>query len=276
MSPLEALLLFILGFAVSLPASMAGLGGGFIMVPILIVLFGLPPQRAVAISLMAMCGTSISATVGYVRQRRVDYLLGLVYDILDIPGVIVGAYLTTILPSDLLTAIVGVLIMFMAILLFTRNKNSFPAENRRSKPLSKGWERKRVDSTGTVFKYVISNPALILLSSFAGGLVSGMCGLGGGITDTSTMILLGVPPHIAVASSEFAMTLTSLTGTFAHEFLNNLLIDYAIPVTVGTVIGAQAGSSLAKRVKGRTLRKILSIIGFLAGIRLVSAYIFKF
>ena len=275
MSPFDALLLFILGFAVSLPASMAGLGGGFIMVPILIVLFGLPPQRAVAISLMAMCGTSISATVGYVRQRRVDYLLGLVYDILDIPGVIVGAYLTTILPSDLLTAIVGILIMFMAILLFTRSKNSFPAENGKSKPLSKGWKRKRVDSTGTVFKYVISNPALILLSSFAGGLVSGMCGLGGGITDTSTMILLGVPPHIAVASSEFAMTLTSLTGTFAHEFLNNLLIDYAIPVTVGTVIGAQAGSSLAKRVKGKTLRKILSIIGFLAGIRLTSKYLFK-
>ena len=45
MSLVEGLLLFILGFAVSLPASMAGLGGGFIMVPILIVLFGLPPEK---------------------------------------------------------------------------------------------------------------------------------------------------------------------------------------------------------------------------------------
>jgi len=276
MSLVEGLLLFILGFAVSLPASMAGLGGGFIMVPILIVLFGLPPEKAVAISLMAMCGTSISATIGYMRQKRIDYLLGLVYDILDIPGVIIGAYLTTILPSDLLAGTVGILIICVAVLLFTRDKEDFPVEDEKPRFFRKGWERKKVDSAGTMFKYVISNPGLVLLSSFAGGLVSGMCGLGGGITDTSTMILLGVPPHIAVASSEFAMTLTSLTGTFAHEFLNNLLIDYATPITIGTIMGAQAGSSLAKRVKGKTLRKILSIIGFLAGIRLISAYIFKF
>ena len=276
MGLVEALLLLLFGFAVALPASMAGLGGGFIMVPVLILFFGVSPEKAVAVSLMAMCGTSISATANYVRQGRIDYLLGLIYDVLDIPGVIVGAYLTTILPSDLLTGIVGVLIMLMSVLLFTRNKSDSPAERGKMKPFSGGWKREKIDSSGIAFKYVISNPAFVLLSSFAGGLVSGMCGLGGGITDTATMIFLGVPPHIAVASSEFAMTLTSLTGTFTHGFLNNLLIDYAVPITLGTIVGAQIGSSLAKRVKGKTLQKILSIIGFLAGARLISAYIFKF
>ena len=270
MGLIEALLLLLFGFAVGLPASMAGLGGGFIIVPVLIIFFGLPAQNAVAVSLMAMCGTSISATVAYVRQKRVDYLLGLVYDVLDLPGVALGAYLTTFLPSNLLAGIVGALVMVMSALLFTRNKESQLIEKQdlKNQP-SKGWKRTMVDSSGKVFKYRIRSPVLVLLSSFAGGLVAGMCGLGGGITDTSTMILLGVSPHIAIASSEFAMTLTSLTGIFAHGFLHNLLFDYAIPITAGTVIGAQAGSTLAKRVKGKTLRKILSIIGFLAGIRLI-------
>ena len=54
MNSIGALLLFLFGFAVGLPASMAGLGGGFIIVPVLVVLFGLPAQNAVAVSLMAM------------------------------------------------------------------------------------------------------------------------------------------------------------------------------------------------------------------------------
>ena len=270
MDLIGALLLLLFGFAVSLPASMAGLGGGFIIVPVLIIFFDLPTQNAVAVSLMAMCGTSISATITYVRQKRVDYLLGLVYDVLDLPGVVLGVYLTTFLPSNLLTGIVGVLIIAMSVLLFTRNRENQQVEKQNfdEKLGSRGWKRTLVDSSGRVFKYVIHSPLLVLLSSFAGGLVAGMCGLGG-ITDTSTMILLGVAPHVAVASSEFAMTLTSLTGVFAHGFLHNILFDYAVAITVGTIIGAQVGSTLTKRVKGKTLRKILSAIGFLAGIRLI-------
>jgi len=271
MGLVEALLLLLFGFVVSLPASMTGLGGGFIIVPVLIIFFGLPVQNAVAVSLVAMCGTSISATITYVRQKRVDYLLGLVYDALDLPGVVLGAYLTTFLPSNLLAGIVGMLIIVMSVLLFTRNKEDEQVEEQNFQEQSRNgrWKKTLVDSSGRVFKYVIRSPLLVLLSSFTGGLVAGMCGLGGGITDTSTMILLGVSPHVAVASSEFAMTLTSLTGVFAHGLLNNILFDYAASITVGTVIGAQVGSTLAKRVKGKTLRKILSTIGFLAGIRLI-------
>ena len=64
--------LLMLGFIVGLPASMCGLGGGFILVPTLILVFNLPPQSAIAISLVAMCGTTISASIGYIKQKRVD------------------------------------------------------------------------------------------------------------------------------------------------------------------------------------------------------------
>lgn len=134
------------------------------------------------------------------------------------------------------------------------------------------WTRNRIDSWGNAFKYTLRSPHWALVSSFLGGLITGLSGLGGGITDVSTMILLGVPPHIAVASSEFAMAVTNGVGVVAHGLLNNILVEYALPITIGTVIGAQVGCSLAKRVKGKAIRKILSLIAVLAGLRLIYSF----
>jgi len=264
------LTLLIFGFAAGLPASMVGLGGGFIIVPTLILVFRLPAQNAVAVSLVAICGTTFSAAFSYIKQRRVDYKLSLLYDVLDIPGVVSGAYITTILPKDVLVGVCGFFILFISLLLVRNRKaTSSPAENKETSVTGKGWKRRMSDSSNQVFEYTIRRPGLALISSFMGGLVTGLAGLGGGITDATTMILLGVPPHIAVASSEFAMALTNGTGVIAHGILQNILLEYAVPLTIGTVLGAQMGTFAAKRTKGETLRKILFAITFLLGLRLI-------
>lgn len=76
------------------------------------------------------------------------------------------------------------------------------------------------------------------------------------------MILLGVPSAIAVGSSEFAMAITNGFGVIAHGLLDNILIDYALPLVIGTVIGAQIGYLLSKRIDGEAIGKIPSIIVF--------------
>jgi hypothetical protein len=268
MNVFEPLLCLIIGFSVAVPSSMAGLGGGFLIVPILILIFQLPAQNAIAISLVAICGTTISATIAYARQKRIDYILGLLYDLFDIPGVIIGAYLTTFFPSNLLAGIVGVFIMSMSIILIMHNKKASKEKRGQLKVEDETWKRRKVDSSGKIFEYIVHERYLTFVSSFAGGLVTGLAGLGGGITDTATMILLGVPPHIAVASSEFAMALTNGTGVIAHGLLNNILFEYALPITLGTIIGAQLGSYFNKCVRENTLRKILAFIAFFVGLRM--------
>ena len=262
--------LLILGFIVGLPASMCGLGGGFIIVPTLIIVFNLSPQNAVAISLVAMCGTTFSAALGYIKQRRVDYKLGLLYDILDVPGVVSGVYITTILPKDVLIGLCGFFILFLSLLLLRNMKARSPStKNKELSMTLKGWRRRISDSLNQVFEYEIRRPSLAMVSSFMSGLVTGLAGLGGGITDTTTMILLGVPPHIAIASSEFAMALTNGAGVIAHGILQNVSIEYAIPLTIGTIFGAQIGVLVAKRTKRKTLKKILSVVALLLSLRLV-------
>lgn len=272
MNIVEALLVLILGFMVGVPSSMVGLGGGFIVVPVLILFFQLPAENAIAISLVAISGTTFSSTLGYIRQRRVDYKLGLFYDILDVPGIVLGAYITTLLPQNVLAGICGVFIVFISVLLIRNKGKSFSGKNPKANDANMEWARNGIDSEGHAFMHTLRSPPLALASSFLGGLVTGLSGLGGGITDVSTMIILGVPAHIAVATSEFAMSVTNGAGVVAHGLLNNVLIEYALPITIGTVIGAQVGCSLAKRVKGKSIRKILSLIAILAGLRLIYSF----
>ncbi len=272
MNVVEAFLVLILGFVIGVPSSMVGLGGGFIAVPVLILVFGVPAKNAIAISLVAICGTTFSSTLGYVRQRRVDYKLGLFYDILDIPAIVLGAYVTTLLPQNVLAGICAVFIIFISTVLIRNRRKSLSAENPKAIDASMEWTRKGIDSEGHAFTYTLRSPPLALASSFLGGLTTGLFGLGGGITDVSTMILLGVPVHIAVATSEFAMAITNGAGVVAHGLLNNVLIEYALPITIGTVVGAQVGCLLTKRVKGKAIRKILSLIAILAGLRLIFAF----
>jgi len=269
MNIVEALLILILGFAVGVPSSLAGLGGGFIIVPVLILFFQLPVNNAVAISLVAILGTTVSSTLGYVRQKRVDFKLGLLYDILDVPGIFLGAYLTTVLSTGVLIVLCGFFIVIVSVLVIRQRRKHRSKEGPDANGAVAGWKKSKTDSEGKVFRYTLRSTPLALASSFLGGLVTGLSGLGGGITDVSTMMLLGIPPHIAVASSEFAMAITNGFGVLAHGFLNNILVEYALPLTLGTVIGAQVGCSLAKRVEGKTIRVILSIIAFLAGLRLI-------
>jgi uncharacterized membrane protein YfcA len=132
-----------------------------------------------------------------------------------------------------------------------------------------GWDRKVNDSMNKVFDYKIRQPGLIVVSSLLSGLVTGLVGLGGGITDTTTMMLLGIPSHIAVASSEFAMALTNGAGVITHGFLQNIHLDYALPITIGTIVGAQIGVLVAKRTKQKTLKMILSVVSLLFSIRLI-------
>jgi uncharacterized protein len=270
--------LLVLGFVVGLPASMCGLGGGFILVPTLILVFNLAPQHAIAVSLVAMCGTTFSASIGYIKHKRVDYKLALLYDVLDIPGVIIGAYLTTILPQNLLIGICGFFVLSLSLLMLRdRRKRTCSTENEQTDTASQiGWGRTVKDSMNHVFQYKIRKPGFIILSSLLSGLVTGLAGLGGGITDTTTMMLLGVPAHIAVASSEFAMALTNGAAVVTHGLFQNISIEYAIPITIGTIIGAQIGVLVAKRTKQRTLKAILAIVALLFSLRMILEFLLSY
>jgi len=239
-----------LGFLIAVVFSMVGLGGGTIFVPLLVLAFGLPAQNAVGISLLAIMFMTISSTAAYAIQKRIDYKVGLLLDTLDVPGAILGAYVTTLIAPRWLAGMFGGLLLVIAILMFLR-KNS------------KNADRKGLGLSARVISYC-------MFGSLVSGIVAGMFGIGGGVIDETVMIfLLGMSIHTSAGTAMFGMAITTIAAVIPHWYLGNILLDYAIPLAIGCVIGGQLGPYLSKRARASTLRKILAAIFILIGLRML-------
>ena len=241
-----------LGLFIATVFSMVGLAGGVFMVPALVLIFGLSTQQAVGVSLFAIMFTTISATAAYAVRGRINYRVGLLLDTLDVPGAVLGAYLTTLIASRWLAGMFGGLLLFVATYLVTKKNSQSKADSNHKFPF-----------TTQVVVYCIAG-------SFVSGVVSAMFGIGGGIIDETVMILLlGMSIHLSAGTAMFGMAITTVAAVLPHWFLGNILLEYAIPLTIGCIVGGQIGPYLSGRVRASTLRKILGAVIIFIGLRML-------
>ena len=270
-------LALVLCILIGLLCSMIGLGGGILIIPASIFLFGFSPREAIFLSLFTMTGTTISASIRYMKMKLVKYRLSMLYNIWDIPGVIVGAILTIYLVNNILAGICGCVMLILAILIYRKKSNNeniniqvesknIPNEeiNEKSPELNK----ENSDSPKIKSKFGVNNIYIASLSSFSGGLITGLVGLGGGTADTTSMILLGLDPKTAAGTSEFAMATTVFFGVIVHFIIGTYQSSWLWPIfmVIGAIIGAQIGPSLSSHVKSNVLRKMLAGLAFYTGI----------
>jgi uncharacterized membrane protein YfcA len=241
-----------LGTLIATVFSMVGLAGGVLMVPALVLLFGLGTQQAVGVSLFAIMFMTISAAIAYAIRGMIDYRVGLLLDTLDVPGAILGAYITTLIASGWLAGMFGALLLLVAANISLRRDEGSMGHPSQGLPL-----------TRKVLLYCTAG-------SFLSGVVSAMFGVGGGIIDEAVMILLlGMSIRLSAGTAVFGMAITTFAAVLPHWFLGNILLGYAIPLTVGCVLGGQIGPHLSGRVRAVTLRKVLGVVVILVGLRML-------
>ncbi len=266
---IDAVLLSFSAFFVGIVAALTGVGGGVFVVPLLSLVFGFSVHGAVGTSLAVIVFTSLASTLGYSRQRRIDYKIGLILAFTSIPGAFLGAYLTMLISTRLLGLIFGfflVLVAFQMIFQLGFSRLRFSA-------VRGGWHRKIVDSEGMIFEYD-ARVILGLALSFFGGLSSGLLGIGGGSVIVPILYFtMGVPMHVTVATSMFIMIFTSISGVVTHISLGNVRFNYAIYLCIGVIFGAQLGVHIAKRISGKNLRRIFGLVLFLISINMILKYI---
>ena len=240
-------LVFLLGLAVSTVCSMVGLGGGAFIVPSLIILFSVPVKTAIGTSLFAVMIATISATIVYAAQKRIDYRVGLLLDTLDIPGAALGAYLTLLICPRLLALLFGLTVILTSISIARRRENS-PSR----------------------FRLTARAVGICVLGSFASGVVSGMLGIGGGVVDEAVMILLlGMPVGLSAGTAIFGMSLTTVGAVIPHYLIGNIASDLAIPLGAGCAVGGMIGPTLGGRLKSAVLRRALAAMMILVGVRMI-------
>lgn len=289
MDPIIILLFVLICIGIGLISALIGISGGMLLIPVLLFLFKFPMVDAVFMSLIGMTGLTVSAALSYIKEKFVNYNLAAVYSVLDYPGVILGGFVASFLLENVLAGLCGMVMIMLGIKLFRAQKdhksvnidNDIINVDEKKEELTKkkgGQEEEKsevdYEKKDKEYKYEnlgVDNLKVVAFSSFSGGVIAGMLGLGGGTIETSSMLLAGVDPKTAAGTSELSMTFTAVFAAVFHLFLGNFNGVYIWPVLtcIGTIIGAQFGVLICKKVKGQSVQKIFSLIVLYAGILMI-------
>jgi uncharacterized protein len=223
--------LVLLGVLVGAYGTMIGAGGGFLLVPLLLLLYpDDPPELITSISLAVVFFNALSGTFAYLRQRRVDFLAANSFAIATIPGAVAGALVVSLLPRDVFNVIFAALLIGVSAFLLARPAARVVSSRRRRGLVS----RTLTDAEGDTFRYSY-NLWLGVVLSVSVGFLSSLFGIGGGIIHVPVMVqILVFPAHIATATSQYVLTITALTGTLVHVADGSLDGGYERTVALGT------------------------------------------
>ena len=262
-------LLLGLGFIVGTFGTLIGAGGGFILVPVLLLLYpDMPPDLLTSISLAVVFLNAGSGSIAYARLKRIDYKSAIIFGAATLPGAVIGALVTSAIPRRVFDLILGVLLIVIALFLFIKPNEGAYASSK----LNKGTTHRTLkDSNGEQYEYSFNIWLGIILSFFV-GFLSSLLGIGGGIIHVPALAsLLNFPIHIATATSHFILAIMALTGTIVHLATGTLQggLKTAGLIGLGVVVGAQLGAYLSHKVKPTGIIRALAVALLLVGIRLL-------
>lgn len=266
---LDCLWLVPLGFLAGAFGTLIGAGGGFILVPVLLLIYpDVRPETITSISLAVVFFNGVSGSYAYSRMRRIDYKSGMLFAVATIPGAILGALTTTWMPRRLFDIIFGILMVAGAVFLMARPARKSQSSERQS---AFRIERTLTDASGTVHKYSF-NPVTGVIISLGVGYISSLLGIGGGIVHVPVLVnLLSFPVHIATATSQFMLLIMSLTGTAVHitKGVLNQVVSQTAALSVGVLIGAQIGARISNHMRGTWIIRSLGIALGFVGLRIL-------
>ncbi len=263
------LILTVIGFAVGTFGTLVGAGGGFILMPVLLLMYpGSDPDSLTAISLAVVFFNAASGSVAYSGMKKIDFRSGIVFSVAAVPGAVLGAYAVNYINRELFNIIFGVILSAVSVFLFFRKPSVLKAPGEYPFHYKK---RYIIDSDDNEYSYAFENKTGIFVS-IAVGFISSMLGIGGGIIHVPAMVnLLNFPVHIATATSHFILAIMSFAGTITHIINGTFTWESSVKTLylgVGVIAGAQLGARLSKKIQGLLILKILAGALFLVGIRI--------
>ncbi|MFP5240287.1 MAG: sulfite exporter TauE/SafE family protein [Acidobacteriota bacterium] len=266
---LAALGFIALGLGTGAFGTLIGAGGGFILMPVLLMIFPHDdPSLLTAISLAVVFANAASGTEAYAMMKRVDYASGWRFALAATPGAVLGALSTHVFPRRAFDVLFGALLVAGALYLLLRRQ----LESRAEGPCPEGSAQRRfVDSYGEAYNYCF-NMKTGLRISVGVGFLSSLLGIGGGIIHVPAMVyVLGFPVHVATATSHFVLACMSLAGTLTHVFAGAFHhgAHRTIYLAIGVLAGAQIGAHLSRRVNSAWIMKSLAVALALAGLRIL-------
>lgn len=268
---LNILLLMMMGFAIGFLSGMFGVGGGFILTPLLIFL-GVPSAVAVGTSASQVVAASVSSAVGHWRRRNVDLQMGMLLVGGGFAGALLGVNVLAFMRAQglldpfvavtyvVLLGVIGSLMLIESISVLRA------AAVRAGTSMRRGGQHTWLD--GLPFKRrfrqsrIYASMIPFVAIGAVVGLLTAIMGVGGGFLLVPAMIyLMRIPTRIVIGTSTFQIVCVTAFTTVAQATLNHTVdLLLAVPLMAGSVVGAQFGVGYAERFKAEQLRALLALI----------------
>ncbi len=285
-----------IGFIIGILSGLFGVGGGFLLVPLLNAVFNIPYNIAIGSSLCQMVGTSSAASLKHKDYGNIDYKLAGFILMGSIMGTEFGARILMWLKSIGNVVIRGssiskmdLWINIIYIVLLSLVGISMFLESKKAK--------KRTPREGvvdTIFSQKIQNvriPPLTFLPiskiksisiwnliglGFVAGMFSGLLGIGGAfIMNPALIYLIGVPTSVAIGTSLFQTIFVSGYGALTHFFKGNVDFALVVNILLGSLIGSQLGAKIHNKLRGADIRYYFSLVVFIAIVIVLFKFLFR-
>jgi len=270
---MNVILVIGMGAIVGFLSGMFGVGGGFLMTPLLI-FAGVPPAVAVATEANQITAASVSGALAHMRRGGVDFKMGTVLVVGGAIGAFLGAQVFAMLRAigqvDLMISIMYVLFLgsvggfmfYESVRAILRDRRGYVAPRKSSKERHGGWVHALPFKMRFRKSRLFISPIAPLLIGMFVGVLAAIMGVGGGFVMVPAMIyLLNMPTNVVIGTSLFQIIfVTALTTVFHSVNTQTVDILLALLLLSGAVIGAQVGVRVGVKLKGEQLRALLALM----------------
>jgi len=278
---MDVFLVIGMGAIVGFLSGMFGVGGGFLMTPILIFV-GVPPAVAVATESNEITAASVSGALAHWRRQGIDIKMGSVLIVGGAVGSFFGAQVFTYLKSlgqvDLMISLayvvflgsVGGLMLWESVRAILRERRGYVAPRIPREDRHKAWIHVLPFKMRFRKSKLYISALLPLFIGMVVGVLAAIMGVGGGFVMVPAMIyILGMPTNVVVGTSLFQIIfVTALTTVFHSVNTQTVDIFLAVLLLIGAVVGAQVGARVGFKLNGERLRALLALLVLLVCVKM--------
>lgn len=276
---LDAIGLLLLGTAIGFLSGVFGVGGGFLLTPLLIFI-GVPPAVAVASSANQLVGASVSGALAHWRRGNLDVLMAVLMLVGGLFGSALGVWLFALWRRQghielIISLSYAALLTTLGTLMLFESARAWVRRRRRGGPRRKLHQHTWLHGLPFKLRFRRSklyiSALLPLFLGFVVGVLSAVLGVGGGFIMVPAMIyLLGMPTATVPGTSLFQIIFVTAAVTVLQAVENNTVdIVLAMVLLVGGVFGAQLGTRWGAKLRGEQLRALLALIVLVVAAKLV-------
>jgi uncharacterized membrane protein YfcA len=262
-------LVLVTSLAAGFLGSLTGLGGGVVLIPVLVLGFGVDMRYAVGASLVAVIATSSGAASAFVREGFTNVRVAIVLEVATVAGAIAGAMLAAHLDARWITLIFVAALFYSAFGVLRPPVPHAGGETPDALAAKLKLGSTYPTATGEV-KYEVSNVPGALGVMFGAGVLSAIVGIGSGIIKVLAMDrLMRLPFKVSTTTSNFMIGVTAAASAGVYFQRGQIEPLMAAPVALGALAGSLVGARVLPRIKTTWLRRVFAIVVIASGVELL-------